>query len=350
MARPPLKSSALSVYCESVAIMLSAGIQTDEAVHMLGENLDDTEFKSICDKVYAGLIAGKPLAASMDDSQAFPSYAVDMVAAGEQSGRLENALRSLAVYYDEEARLFDKIRSNVGYPAALLCVMSVVLAFTVITILPVFINAFESLSGNLTSGSFAAVNVSIIIGWAALIVTLVCAVIALAGFFLCRSASGRISVLRAFERLPFTKSAMYQLALSRFTSALSTYIASGIDTDTALKDTLTMVDHQALKVKLESAYQSMIDPSTAKSLPQAIRDSNVFEPLYARMLSIGSRSGGIDHVLNRLSTTFFDDAIVRIDSVVDSIEPALAAFLTIAVGATLISVMLPLIGIMGSIG
>ena len=350
MATPPLDSSTLSAYCESVAIMLSAGIQTDEAIHMLGENLEDERFKRACDGVYAGLIAGKPLASAMHDTGAFPRYAIDTVAAGERSGRLENVLRSLAVYYDEEAHLFDKIRSNVGYPAALLCIMSVVLAFTVAVILPVFVSVFESLSGNLTAGSFAAVNASIVIGWAALIITLVCAVIALVGFIACRSASGRESVLKAFEKLPFTKKAMYQLALSRFTSALATYVASGIDTDTALKDALDMVDHPALKTKLESAHASMIDSSSPKSLAQAIRDSNVFEPLYARMLTIGSRSGGIDQVLDRLSGTFFDDAILQIDGVVDTIEPALAAFLTVAVGATLISVMLPLIGIMGSIG
>ena len=55
-------------------------------------------------------------------------------------------------------------------------------------------------------------------------------------------------------------------------------------------------------------------------------------------------------MLDRLSGTFFDDAVVQIDRVIDATEPALAAFLTVAVGATLISVMLPLIGIMGSIG
>ena len=58
----------------------------------------------------------------------------------------------------------------------------------------------------------------------------------------------------------------------------------------------------------------------------------------------------LDAALDRLSTNFFDDAILQIDAAIDNIEPALAAFLTIAVGATLISVMLPLIGIMGSIG
>lgn len=350
MATSPLDSSTLSVFCESVAIMLSAGIQTDEAVHILGENLDDTGFKRVSNQVYAGLVAGKPLSAAMGGTKAFPRYAVDMVCAGERTGRLENTLRSLAMYYDEEARLFDRIRSNAGYPVALLCIMSVVLAFTVAVILPVFVSVFESLSGNLTSGAFAAVTASIVIGWAALIVTLVCAAVALLCFILCQTAQGRMSVLRTLEKLPFTKQAMYQLALSRFTSALATFVASGIDTDIALKDTLSLVDHRGLRAKLESAHRSMIDSTMAKSLSHAISDCNAFEPLYARMLLIGSRSGRIDQVLERLSTTFFEDAIMQIDGVVDSIEPGLAAFVTVAVGATLISVMLPLIGIMSSIG
>ena len=68
------------------------------------------------------------------------------------------------------------------------------------------------------------------------------------------------------------------------------------------------------------------------------------------MLAVGTRVGRIDDVLARLAGTFFDDALAQIDRVVNSIEPALAAFLTVAVGATLIAIMLPLVGIMGSIG
>ena len=68
------------------------------------------------------------------------------------------------------------------------------------------------------------------------------------------------------------------------------------------------------------------------------------------MLNVGMRSGSADETLAQLSTTFFDDAVVQIDRSLDSIEPLLAAFLTIAVGATLIAVMLPLIGIMTALG
>ncbi|MEQ3364251.1 type II secretion system F family protein [Raoultibacter massiliensis] len=350
MAASMLESSALSSFCESIAIMLSAGIQTDEAVHMLGENMGATTLKRSCDEVYAGLIAGKPLAQSMKDAGSFPRYAVDMVATGEASGRLENVLRSLAVYYDEENRLFERIRSNISYPAALLCIMSVILAFTVAVILPVFIEVFESLSGSMTAGSFSSVNASLLIGWIALAIVLACTIIALVGAIASRTASGHNFVIGAFQKLPLTSRAMYQLAVSRFASVMATYTASGVDADTTMKNALEMVDHPKLKAKLQAAYSSMIDLDNAKSLAQALGDNNVLEPVYARMLKIGTQSGSTDEVLDSLSSTFFDDAIVQIDRAIDSMEPALAAFLTIAVGATLISVMLPLIGIMSSIG
>ena len=350
MGKSLLESSALSAFCESTALMLSAGIQTDEAVSMLSENMEDSAFRRMCDKVYAGLIDGATLSQAMGASGAFPRYAVDMVGVGEKAGRLEEVLRSLGVYYDEEDRLFAKIRSSVGYPAAQLCLMSVILAFTVAVILPVFVGVYDNLAGGLTTGSFNAVGVSIVIGWAALAVTLACTVAALAGVIASRSEGGRQAIMRLFEKVPLTRRAMYQLALSRFTSAVAIYTASGVNTDDAMREALATVEHGALRQKVEAAYEAMISPVMAKSLAQAIGDHGVFEPVYARMLTIGSRSGSLDAVLDRLSGTFFDDAVIQIDRVVDATEPALAAFLTVAVGATLISVMLPLIGIMGSIG
>lgn len=344
-----LESSAISAFCESVAIMLAAGIQTDEAVHLLGENLEDASFKHVCDKVYKSVASGKMLADAMEESQAFPQHVVDMTRTGETSGRTEAVLRSLAAYYDEEGRLFAKVRSAIGYPAALLCVMSIILAFTVAVILPVFTDVYEGLSGSLTSGSFTAVSAAIVIGWVALVLTLVCTAIALIGVVACNSEGGRQAVMRIMEHLPMTRQAMYQLALSRFTSALATFLASGVDTDTAMRNAIDMVTHKALKAKLEPAYEQMINHTTTKSLAQAIYDNDIYEPVYARMLMVGARSGSVDNVLEHLATTFFDDAVVQIDRAIDSIEPALAAFMTIAVGATLIAVMLPLIGIMSSI-
>lgn len=350
MATKMLESSAVSAFCESTAVMHSAGIQMDEAVYLLGENMEDAAFKDACDSVYAGLIAGKPLAQAMSKSGSFPDHVVDMVSAGEHAGRLENVLWSLAKYYDEEDRLYAKVRSAIAYPAALLCIMSVILLFTVAVILPVFVNVYEGLTGSLTSGSFAYVNASIIIGWIALGVTLVCTALVLVGSLTARTHKGRERLVRLLERLPFTRRPLRQMAIGRFTAALATFVAAGVDTDTAMQKTVQMVDHAGLKSQLKKVQTQMLDPAQGKSLGQAIFDNNVFEPIYARMLIVGTRSGSLETVLTSLSDTFFDDSTAHLDRLIDSVEPTLAAFLTVSVGATLIAVMLPLIGIMGSIG
>ena len=349
MADKLLESSAISAFCDSIATMLSAGIQTEEAVHMLAEKREQSHFKAVCDGVYGKLIGGAGLADAMESTGAFPSYTIEMVRIGEASGRIERVLRSLGRYYDSEGRIFNKLRNAVGYPAALLCIMSCILGFTVVFILPTFTDAYDNMSGSLTSGSFSMIGASAIIGWIALAVVLIAAIVALVVTALTHTETGRIRVIKMFEKFPPTKRAMYQLATSRFTSALSAFVASGVQDGIAMERAAATVDNDELAAKLERAHQSMLDLDNPRSLAQAIAENDVFEPIYGRMLTVGIHSGSADEVLGRLSDTVFNDAITQLDAVVDSVEPALAAFLTIAVGATLIAVMLPLIGIMGSI-
>lgn len=349
MADKLLESGAVSAFCSSVATMLAAGIQTDEAVHMLSENRDQSEFKRVCDAVYAKLIEGVGLADAMKATGAFPTYATEMVRVGETSGRTERVLRSLGRYYESEGRSFSKLQNSVGYPAALLCIMSVILAFTDIVILPIFSDAYSNMSGSLTSGSFNTVGISVAIGWIALVVVLIATVVALFVSLSARSESGRQRVIKLFESYPATRQAMYQLALSRFTSALSAFVASGVQEEEAMRQAMGTVDHTALKAKVDAAFASMTSIDNPRSMSQAIVENDIMEPVYGRMLLMGTRSGSTDDVLGHLSDIFFDDANVQLDSATDSVEPTLAAFLTIAVGATLIAVMLPLIGIMGSI-
>lgn len=350
MATKTLESDVLSSFCESIAVMHAAGIQMDEAVSLLGENMKDAAFRDLCDRAYAGLVDGKSLATSLEEAGNVPVYLVGMVRIGERTGRLESVLRNLAKHYEEENRLYLKVRNAIAYPAALLGVMSVILLFTVIAILPVFIDVYRDLAGGLTTGSFSYVSVALGIGWTALIVTLVCTALVLVGIGVASTTGGRRLLLRLFERVPFTRAPLRQIAVSRFTTALATFVSAGVDTDTAMGGAVSLVENPELKSRLERARDEMADPTSGKSLSQAIADNDVFDPVYARMLAVGTRSGSTETVLDSLSSTFFDDAIARIDGVIDSVEPALAAFLTVSVGATLVSVMLPLIGIMRSIG
>lgn len=350
MAGSLLESSAISAFCGSVAVMLSAGIQTDEAIHMLCESREDSPFRSVCHTIYQHVIDGSTLAEAMADSKAFPNYAVDLVAAGERSGRLEEVLKNLELYYAEEDRMFSKLTTSVGYPAALLCIMAVILAITVAFILPVFVGVYENMSGSITAGSFSSVGLATVVGWISLVATIIMAVLVLYLSISARSERGRMRLIELLAGFPPTRDAIYQLALSRFTIALATYLSSGVTSEEALDRSRSTIHNRKLAEKVDAAYASMTDSANPLSLTQALSENDIFEPFYMRMLVVGAMSGGVDSVLADLSLTFFDDALLRIDRLINAIEPILAAFLTISVGATLISVMLPLIGIMTSVG
>lgn len=345
-----LPSSEVAAFCQGLATMLAAGIQLDEGLGLLGESAQGTPLAAVCRELYGRVSAGEPLSAAMAADGRFPGRALEALAAGERAGRTERTLRSLAGYYAEEARVMSKLRTAIGYPAALLCVMSVVLAFTVAVILPVFIGVYEDMAGTLTAGSGLAVSASLVVGWVALAVVALVTTAALVGVIASRGVRGQAAIVRLMGRLPFTRGAMRQLALSRFLATLSTCLSAGSDVDAAMGEAIRATDSAELRERLEPALASMTDVDRGLGLAQAVAESGILEPAQARMLSIGSRVGSTEAVLERLSEACFDEAVERVDHVIDAVEPVLAAFLTVAVGATLVSVMLPLIGMMGAVG
>ena len=350
MAQELLESAALSAFCGSMATMIQAGIQTDEAVLMLGENRERSHFQEVCESVYQRVVAGDTLAAAMEASGGFPAYAVGMVATGEQSGHLEDVLHNLEMHYDEQARLFAKLSQNIRYPAVLLAVMTAILAFSTFAIVPVFVSVYQQMASSLTAGSLMSMGAARVIGIVALVVVGAAALGSLYLLWLARTESGRQRLLHMLERMPLTSDAMYQLALARFTASLAAYVSSGITAEEAMLRATQTVDHEKLRKRLLAAHESMVSLDNPQSLAQAIGAHEVFEPLYARLLNVGIRSGSTDETLAQFSQAFFDDAVERIDRALEFLEPLFAVFLTVAVGVTLIAVMLPLVGMLTAIG
>lgn len=350
MAHSLLESSAVSAFCGTFAQMIAAGIQVEEAARLLAGEHAEGPFKTACEQVYQEVAAGKKLGVAMRRSGVFPDFACDLVATGEETGHMEDALLALDQYYSEEDRLFAKLYTNVRHPAIILCLMTVVLAVIDLLVLPSFTSAYESVAGSLTGGSFALVGAATVIGWIALAVTFVCAVLALAVTVRIGSEEGRMKLALTMAKLPATKPAFYQLALARFTLALSAHISAGVESNTALKKAAAMVEHPVLKERTAAALANCTDLDRPKGLVEALADNEVYDPFYTRMLEAGDRTASFSETLTRCSKIFFDDALDQLDRAADNVEPALTILLTVAVGASLVAAMLPLVGIMQSIG
>jgi type IV pilus assembly protein PilC len=86
------------------------------------------------------------------------------------------------------------------------------------------------------------------------------------------------------------------------------------------------------------------------SIAQAAYDEALFEPVYGRMLLAGERSGNMESVLARLTKLLEENCTGLVDRIVGIVDPLLSGVLMVTVGMALLSVMLPLIGMMNSVG
>ena len=347
MEKKHLDMLGVSAFCESMAMMVQSGIQTDEAIALLqSENRNGGVLEQGLREMKALVEQGGSLAEAMETAGIFPDYAVRMVEAGESSGRLENVLFRLARYYADQKTLSEKLRGAVTYPAAMLLLIIAVLSAMLAVVLPAFRAVYDRLTGSLAGSSYAYIRWAGAFCAAALAAMALLALALFIGLLLWKHGQRR-TVLTVLEKFPRCRSIIRTNALFRFCSALGTYLASGELQDEAVLASIPMADHEGVEEKLRGLAKGMEE---GHSIAQAAWDEQLFEPVYGRMLLAGERSGSLEHVLERLTELLEEDVGHQVDGLVEIVSPALSGILMVTIGLTLISVMLPLIGMMNAIG
>lgn len=347
MKRGKLDSLGVSAFCESMAMMVQSGIQMDEAVALLrsgsGQGGPLEEGLVI---MQAETEAGKGLSAAMEATGLFPEYCLRMVLAGEKAGRLEDVLFQLARYYEDQKAMTGKLQSAVLYPVAMLGLIIIVLIVMLAMVLPAFTDVYDSLTGSLTASAYGYVRWAYALCWAALAVMAALAVILALGFALW-NAGKRNSVEKILHRIPVCASILDSLGMFRFTAALSTFLASGEIQDIAVAESRKMASCRPVEERIDRCVSRM---EQGHGIAQAAYDERLFEPVYGRMLLAGERSGSLESVLRKLTGLLADHCTDLVDRLVGIVDPVLSGVLMLAVGLSLLSVMLPLIGMMNSMG
>ena len=164
----------------------------------------------------------------MRSSGRFPEYAVDMVALGEMSGKLEDVLRGLAEYYEERDEIRRMLRSAVLHPMVLLLMMTVVIIVLVVMVIPMFGDIFSQFDSSVSATVQHTVDMAYRAGLIIMIVLLaiIAASAVTAVLSVVRKSGGGIR--RLFSILPFTRGISEKLALADLTKAVCVTVSAGV--------------------------------------------------------------------------------------------------------------------------
>lgn len=346
MADQILSQEQLSALCSSMAMMLRSGVSIQEAAALYAQDPEDPGLKRASEALQQQMEAGSSFAEAAEQTEMFPPYALSVIGAAELSGRLDEALERLADYYDRQKRLSDRLRSTLIYPAVLLLMMCGVLAVLVFAVLPMFQRVYTSLTGSLASSSYAYVLAASLIGRVSLVLAVVVCLALVAVMVEMRQENGRRRLRSRMNRSRLTGHAAWLLAVCQCTDMLTSLLSSGMNEDDAMEFCAAQMEHEKLKAVLTACREEMQQGS---GLAQAMFRNHVLPPLYGRMLVGGAESGNLPDVMEKISVRLEQETEAELSGLIDRTEPILIGFLTLSVGFTLLSVMLPLLGILNAV-
>lgn len=342
-----LSNMELATFCGQLALILKSGISSVEGLSLMLEDTPEGEGRQILQTMLHDMEAGSMMYQSMGSCSVFPSYMCSMTEIGETSGRLDEVMDSLAEHYQREDNLSKSIRSSITYPLVMLGMMIAVMIILIVKVMPVFQQVFNQLGTQMTGFSGAVLNLGSAISQYSILFLLIFIAFVIAFFALFYTERGRQTVSHFSERFFATRSLSEKIACSRFASGMHLSLSSGLDIDQSLEMTERLVDHPTVKKKI-SHIRSLTGEGV--SFADALTQSGIFSGIYIRMLTVGYRTGATDEVMKQIAIQYDEEVETRMNTLISRLEPTMVAVLSIVVGMILLSVMLPLVGIMSNIG
>ena len=348
MKNKTLNNTYLSMFCSELAMLLDAGLTISDSIQIIQEDESGKEAKVIMQVIYDSLMMGNQFSLSLKEASVFPKYMVHMVEVGEKTGRLVQTLNALSEYYERQTRLSVTIKNSILYPAVLLILMIVVVLILIVQVLPIFNDIFSRLGTQMDPFAVRLMQFGGWLGNAAVGIALVFTAVFVLILIMWIIPSIRRGIAQAFSNKFGNRGILGKIASSRFVFAMTLGMASGLDTAESINIAAAVSGgSRAVDEKHRKCVQFL---ESGKTLSEALCESGILSLQDGKMLSVGSVSGKADLAMSEIARRSDINVRDSIDRIVGRVEPTLVILSSVIVGVILLSVMLPLMGIMTSIG
>jgi type IV pilus assembly protein PilC len=342
-----LSADELSLFFMQLSLMLKAGILPVDAVALLAQDSSSEREMQLLGRIRRVLEEGAPLHKALEAADCFPEHALRMVQVGEETGRLEQVQTALSQHYGQEYELRQNLRQAVAYPAWLAVIIAVVTFVLVTQVLPVFQQVLEQLGTSITPWAVSLMNMGVFSENGAIILAVVLLALALYLFISTRSPQGQERLRRLLDKVLFRGALGLSVARENFASAMALSLASGLTLAQGLEKAQLLLSRDKLAASVAQCGRLVEQGLT---FAKAAEDSGVFGGLETGLLAAGFKAGASDTVMLQLARRYHSQTEDILSSMMARVEPIMVVLLVLVVGMLLLSVMLPLLAMMNTIG
>ena len=334
-------------FCRGLALQLQAGICLADGMYLLAR--DEAGRKQSCfSRMAADLDQGKQISEVLQESGCLPEYVCAMVRIGQQTGKLEQTLRSLGDFYEQRSRQKRQIRQALAYPAMVFILMLVVMGVLLVKVLPVFDGVYSSLGSRLTGIAAGLLRLGQLLKGALPVLLAALAAGMLLAAIYWKVQPFRSAVNRWFQVRFGDRGIGRKFNNARFAQALAMGLSSGLTLEASLELAENLL--KSVPAAAERCRKCASQLAAGADLAEAMTQARFLTPAESRLLAVGQRAGSADRVMEEIARRLAQQAEDAVEDAVSRIEPAMVLVTSLLVGLILLSVMLPLVNIMSAIG
>lgn len=337
----------LSHTFQQLSMLLGAGITPLDGIDIMIRDKDNTDLTDVYKGLKSDLLKGMQLSEAMKESRVFPNYAIQILNIGEQAGTGDKVCASLARFYEEQDNLQSSIRDAFLYPFIMIIMMFVLVIIMLASVMPIFEQVFNQLGASVTGIARVLLNISESLSRSYTVLIIIFAVLFVLFFYFYSTPGGREQFHAFLLKFRPTRPLMERIAIGRFASGMQLTGESGMDAFQQLTLSRSIVENPDVEAKIDHCTEQLQKGNT---LADALASSDLFSSFYSSMINVASMTGNIDVVMGYIARHYREDTNSRIDSALSRVEPVMVAVLAVIIGLILLSVILPLMGVMTSIG
>lgn len=340
IGQPRVATQQLVIFSRQLATMVASGIPIVGSLDVLSEQMEDRTFRRTLRAVLGHVQAGASLSEALAKySRIFSEFFINMVKAGESSGRLDEILDRLAGYLEKADMLRNKVRASLFYPV-LVCILAFsITTFLVVVVVPKFQGIFTSLGGTLPMPTQVLLAASALLRkyFLLMVAAGVATLMALRVFL--TTPVGQLWFDRLKLRLPLIGPLLLKVAIARFTRTLATLSKAGVPILTSLEIVAKTAGNRLIEHAAMAARSSIREGA---NIADPLAKSRIFPPMVTRMISVGEKTGELERMLSKISEFYENEVDTAVAALTSLIEPIIIAVLGLIIGSIVIALFLPI--------
>ena len=333
-----------------MAVMLKSGVPLAQALELLAENVNNKKFGSNIYDVSKRLGGGEELSSSLEIYQRiFSPIMIGLIEAGEAGGILSQVLERLAVLIEAQSKLKSQIKGALIYPVLILVLAVAVSLGLLIGIVPQFETMFSDMGANLPAlTSFMLTLSRLVTSWNFLIGAPIVLFIGFYAFNLSYSSpQGRRFFDSLILKTPLFGDLILKSEVAQMSDTLSTLINSGIPMVEALDNCIKASNNEIIKIALRKSISLV---TQGEELSSTFETSKVIPKLLVSMVRIGEETGELSFMLENISNFYKREVEEAVTLLTKAMEPAIIFVVAAIVGTIVISLYLPMFGLINKMG